>query len=49
MSREKLPCGFHTRLPKFCAGRKCSDCALRKDQYYGTKQKQTKEEKDEKE
>ena len=47
MNRKTLPCGFYSRLPRLCAGRKCKDCVLRKDQYYGEtnkdKQRQTKE------
>lgn len=28
---SKYPCGWSFRLPRFCEGRKCEACVLRKD------------------
>jgi len=38
---DKLPCGWSYKLPRYCAGRKCETCDLRKD-----KQRQTSNEKE---
>jgi hypothetical protein len=27
---RRLPCGWRFRLPRFCEGRKCSDCPVLK-------------------
>lgn len=28
---KKLPCGMSCKLPRFCAGRACATCPLRRD------------------
>ena len=35
---NKYPCGWISRLPRFCEGRKCETCTLRKDKQTNKKE-----------
>lgn len=35
---SRLPCGWAYRLPRFCEGRKCETCILRKDKQTNKKE-----------
>ena len=35
---KKYPCGWVSRMPRFCAGRKCETCILRKDKQTNIKE-----------
>lgn len=35
---NKYPCGWAYRLPRFCEGRKCETCTLRKDKQTNIKE-----------